>query len=135
MNQPVFGLLCCTGADCYLHVLKLRIIIFFLYFYVWLCWVFIAARGLSLVAGSGGHSLVVGLGLLLVVASLIEEHSLSSWWFSDLVAPRHAESSWIRDQTHVSCIGKQILLHWTTREVPHLLSLFIFRYQPRSQFL
>ena len=53
----------------------------------------------------------MGLGLLLVVASLIEEHSLSSWWFSDLVAPRHAESSWIRDQTHVSCIGKQILYH------------------------
>ena len=32
MNQPVFGLLCCIGADGYLHVLKLRIIIFFIYF-------------------------------------------------------------------------------------------------------
>ena len=81
----------------------------FLCISLWLPWVFIAARGLSLVAGSGGHSLVVVLGLLLVVASLIEEQSLSSWRFSDLVAPRHAESSWIRDQTHVSCIGKQIL--------------------------
>ena len=79
--------------------------------YFWQRWVFIAARGLSLVAGSGGHSLVVVLGLLLVVASLIEEQSLSSWRFLDLVAPRHAESSWIRDQTHISCIGKQILYH------------------------
>ena len=26
-------------------------------------------------------------------------------------------SSWPRDQTHVSCIGRQILCHWATREV------------------
>ena len=25
-------------------------------------------------------------------------------------------SSWPRDQTHVSCIGRQILYHWVTRE-------------------
>ena len=35
-----------------------------------------------------------------------------------LVAPKHVESSPTRDQTHVPCIGKQILNHWTTREVP-----------------
>ena len=29
-------------------------------------------------------------------------------------------SSPIRDQTHVPCIGRQILNHWTTREVPLL---------------
>ena len=28
----------------------------FLFIYVWLCWVFISVRGLSLVAASGGHS-------------------------------------------------------------------------------
>ena len=28
----------------------------FIYFYFWLCWVFVSARGLSLVAASGGHS-------------------------------------------------------------------------------
>ena len=27
-------------------------------------------------------------------------------------------SSLTRDQTHVPCIGRQILNHWTTREVP-----------------
>ena len=72
MNQPVFGLLCCTGAVCYLHVLKLRIIIFFLYVYVWLCWVFIAACGLSLEAVSRGYSLVAVHRLLTVVASPVE---------------------------------------------------------------
>ena len=28
----------------------------YLFIYFWLCWVFISVRGLSLVAGSGGHS-------------------------------------------------------------------------------
>ena len=41
-------------------------------------------------------------------------------------------SSWTRDQTHVPCIGKQILNHWTTREAltDHTLgkfSLLIYR--------
>ena len=30
------------------------------------------------------------------------------------------EFSQTRDQTHVPCIGRQILYHWTTREVPKL---------------
>ena len=29
---------------------------FYLFIYLWLCWVFISVRGLSLVAASGGHS-------------------------------------------------------------------------------
>ena len=29
---------------------------FLIYFYFWLCWVFVSVRGLSLVAASGGHS-------------------------------------------------------------------------------
>ena len=33
-----------------------------------------------------------------------------------LVAPRHVESSRIRDCTHVPCIGRMILYHWVTRE-------------------
>ena len=31
-------------------------------------------------------------------------------------------SSWTRNRTRVSCIGSQILNHWTTREVSHCLS-------------
>ena len=32
--------------------------LFYLFIYFWLCWVFVAARGLSLVAASGGYSLL-----------------------------------------------------------------------------
>ena len=38
----------------------------FLFIYFWLCWVWVAARGLSLVVR----------GLLMVVASLVVEHGL-----------------------------------------------------------
>ena len=35
-----------------------------------------------------------------------------------LVVPRHVGSSQTREQTRVPCIGRQILIHWATREVP-----------------
>ena len=35
-----------------------------------------------------------------------------------LIALWHVGSSWIRDWTHVSCIGRRILHQWATREVP-----------------
>ena len=35
-----------------------------------------------------------------------------------LVAPQHVGSSQTRDQTHVPCIGRSVLSHWTTREGP-----------------
>ena len=38
-------------------------------------------------------------------------------WHMGLVAPWHVGSSWIRDQTHFSCFGRQILHYWATREV------------------
>ena len=34
-----------------------------------------------------------------------------------LLAGRHVESSQSKDGTRVSCIGRQILNHWTTREI------------------
>ena len=39
-----------------------------------------------------------------------------------LVALWYVESSQTRDQTHAPCIGRQILIHCTTREVPPPLS-------------
>ena len=36
-----------------------------------------------------------------------------------LVALQYVESSWTREQTHVPCIGRQRLNHWTTKEVYH----------------
>ena len=43
-------------------------------------------------------------------------------WFAGsrvqgLVASQHMASSWTRDPTCVSCIGRWILNHWTTKEV------------------
>lgn len=46
------------------------------FIYFWPSWVFVAARGLALVAESGDRSLVAVHGLLLVVASLVLEHRL-----------------------------------------------------------
>ena len=47
-------------------------------FLFWLHWVFIAARGLSLVVASRGYSLVEVRGLLIAVASLIAKHRLQA---------------------------------------------------------
>ena len=44
--------------------------------YLWLCWVFLAANELSLVVASRGYSVVSGLRLLTVGASLVEEPGL-----------------------------------------------------------
>ena len=38
-------------------------------------------------------------------------------WHPGLVAPWHVGSSRTRDPTHIPCIGRWILNHWTTREV------------------
>ena len=47
------------------------------------------------------------------------EHRLNSCgiWLSCSVT---CQSSWIRDQIHVSCIGRQILYHRATREAPSI---------------
>ena len=57
----------------------------FLFTLYWLCWVFSVACRLSLVAASGGCSLVTVLGLRIVVASLVVEHGLQRAWASVVV--------------------------------------------------
>ena len=62
-------------------------------------------------------------GLLIEVASLAAEFMLfrvlaQKLGHMGLVAPRHVESSCTRDQIHVPCIGRRILIHFTTRELP-----------------
>ena len=49
-----------------------------LFIYLWLCWVFVSVRGLSLVAASGGHSSSRCAGLFTIVASLVAEHRLQT---------------------------------------------------------
>ena len=43
------------------------------------------------------------------------------WLCAWAVTLRHVGSYLTRDQTHVSCVGSQILNHWTTREAPLLV--------------
>ena len=50
-------------------------------------------------------------------ASVVTACRLSSCGHTGLVAPQHVESSLTRNWTHVPCIGRQILIHCTTREV------------------
>ena len=50
----------------------------------------------------------------------------------DLAGLRHVGSSGTRDQIRVSCIGRQILYHWATREAPSI-NIYI-RYISSVQF-
>ena len=52
------------------------ILLFIDLFYFWLLWVFVAVRGLSLVAASGGHALAAVHSLLTLVGSLLVDHGL-----------------------------------------------------------
>ena len=111
----------------------------FFYFYFWLCWVFIAVHGLSLVMASWRYSLSGCDGCLpwqrLLLQSAGSRHvdfrswgtQVQLWGCVGLVVLRHVESSWIRDQTHVCCIGGQISIHCSTKEVP-LFPFFFFNY-------
>ena len=58
-------------------------------------------------------------------ASGVEARGVSSWGsralahrHTGLVTLLHVASSWIRDRTGISCIGRQIPHCWTTREAP-----------------
>ena len=73
------------NLDCYnskLIIIRINVLIFifvnffFLICLFWLFWAFVTMCKLSLVATSGGYSLVEVLGLLTVVASFVAEHGL-----------------------------------------------------------
>ena len=89
-----------TGCDHSVSTCCLHWLFFF--------FVFIAAQAYPQFQREGGGTSAAVHGLLTVVASLTPDMVL--------VAPRHVGSSWIRDQTCVSCFGRQILYHWATRE-------------------
>ena len=53
-----------------------------------------------------------------------------------LIALWHVESSWLSDQTHLPCVGRQNLNHWTMREVHRLLYFLLWKqdaWWPRRQ--
>ena len=82
--------------------------------------------GFSRVVESWGYSLVSLCVLLVAVAFLVEhrleEHRLQELWHMGLAALQHVGSSQTRDRTCVPCIGRQILIHCTTREVLNFTS-------------
>ena len=97
------------------------------FIYFWLCWVFVAACGLSLAAVSGGYSSLrcadFSLRWLPLLRSTGSRRTGSrvqaqQLWRTRLVAPQHVGSSRTRARTCVPCIGRHILNHCATREAP-----------------
>ena len=92
----------------------------YLFIYLWLCWVFISVRGLSLVVASGGHSSsrCAGLSLSrpLLLRSTGSRRAGSVVVAHGPVAPRHVGSSQTKARTRVPCIGRQTPNHCATRE-------------------
>ena len=144
-DKLVFSNMACFPLHRRAQVLSRLLRILFIYF--WLCWVFVAARGLSLVAASGVSSSLrcAGFSLrwLLLLWSMGSRHTGFSscrtqvqqlWlagsraqaqylWHTGLVALWHVGSSRTRARTRVPCIGRRILNHCTTREAPKLLKI------------
>ena len=85
------------------------------YLFIWLPWVFIALHQFPLDAASGSYSPAVVPGFSLRSTG---PRARAQWlWRTGLAPLRHVESPRTRDRTCVPCIGRQILNHWTTREV------------------
>ena len=119
-------------ALCHLFLIYLFIYLF------WLHWVFVAARGLSPVAASRGHSSLQCMGFSLQWSTGSRRAGFSSCgsraqqlWHMGLVAPWHVGSSRTRARTRVPCIGRWILNQCATREVPHYV---IFDSHPGVHF-
>ena len=133
-----------------------------IFFFFWLRWVFVAARRLSLVAASEGYSSLRCTGFSLLWLLLLQStgsrcagfsscgmRAQQLWlagsraqaqqlWRKGFVAPRHVGSSRTRARTRVPCIGRWILNHCATREVPRMIFLREYIssptvYQPKQQ--
>ena len=95
----------------------------------------IPASGRSSGGGNGNSIPVFVPGRLYGQRSLVG-YSPRGCKESDQTVTEHARvwdlSSLTRDQTHNSCFERQILNHWTTREVPNLSFLMATKYQIRS---
>ena len=94
---------------------------FYLFIYLWLCWVFVSVRGLSLLAAQVGATLHHGARAshyrgLSCCGAQAPDAQAQQLWLTGLVAPRHVGSSQTRARTRVPCIGRQTLNHCATRE-------------------
>ena len=94
MGIPLYVIFCFSLAA--FHISSLN-------FYFWLHWVFVAVHGLSLVAASGGYSLLWCAGFSLWWLLLLQSTG-SRWWVSVVVA--HGPSScgsWALERRLSSC--------------------------------
>lgn len=104
--------------------------------------------GFSVDVVSGGYAPGVLHGLLIAAASLVGKHRFQVDNFSScvsralaqrlsrcvvLIVPWHVGSSQTKGETHIYCIGKRILHHWSTWEAPYKLTLFIKKSYPFKQ--
>ena len=119
-NPPPDGR--CSWCLCSAFLLKKKIFL--------LHWVFVASHGLDLVAESwasprdGSWTSVIATHRLSSHGSWVLKCMSFSLWCAGVVAPWHVESSGTKDQTHVPCISRQILIHWTIREISKCLSYY-----------
>ena len=99
--------------------LKVRFYLFIIYF-IFGC-IGSVSCGLSLVAASGGYSLLRYAGFSLRWLHLLQSTGSRAQaeqsWRTGLVALQHVASSRTRARTGVPCIGRRILNHCATREV------------------
>ena len=98
-------------------------------------YLFLAALGLGCYSWvfssctSEGRSLAVVRGLLIMVGSLVAEWVLSVQALvvvtGGLGCSASVKSFLSKDQIYVPCNGRQILNHWTAREVPESLLIHL----------
>ena len=92
-----------------------------LFIHLWLLWVFVVVCGLSLATVSGYCCLVARApqcsGFSCCRAQALGR--VGSVVVPGLAAPQHVRSSWTQGLNPCPCIGRQILNHWATGEVPH----------------
>ena len=127
----------CAGDRAILGMQLLGLLLLFLFFFKKILFIYgypgsLLLRGLfcsfPVAAASVGYSLLQCAGfswqrLLFLQSTALGHSDFSSYssqgsraqaqqlWGMGLVAPWHVESSWIRDRTCVSCIGRQVLYH------------------------
>ena len=137
----------CTGRQILNHCVTREappiLFIYFLYYYYyfWLCQVLVEARRIFFIVVLGlfhcgaqaslqlyrAGSRARGLCSLQHAVSLVEVHELSSCGiWAQVPCDMWDLSSPTRDQIRVPCIGRKILYHWTTGEVPG----FLFQIHP-----
>ena len=113
-----------------------------IFIYLYLCWVFVAAHGLSLFATSRGYSSCgprashcggFSYCRAQALGSVVVVHGCPNYCPA-VVAPQHVGPSQTRDWNCVPCIASQILNHQTTREAPKVASFWHDNSTPEHLF-